>query len=352
MSNELLGVDGPEWLRSDGADSDVVMSSRVRLARNIAGFPFLSKASDEDRRQVMELVRERVLAGGVAENLLWVDVTEASDEERHLLVERHLISRQHARGSGARGAAISAPDERLSIMVNEEDHLRIQVIRAGLAVADAMTQIDAVDDAIEGQIGYAFNPRFGYLTACPTNVGTGMRVSVMLHLPGLRMTGEIEKVRRAAKSLNLAVRGFYGEGSEASGDLFQISNQTTLGKTERRIVRDFESAILPRVLEYERKSRHALLTKSRMKIVDRSHRALGVLRSARLMTAEEALKLISRVRMGVLLGVVEGVDLSTLNRLILLTQPAHLQRAVKANLNQAERRVVRADLCRDRLGGE
>lgn len=352
MSGELLGVDGPEWLRADGADSDVVMSSRVRLARNIAGFPFLSKASDEDRRQTLELVRDRVLSGGISEGMLWVDVAESSEDERHLLVERHLISRQHAKGSGARGAAISAPDERLSIMVNEEDHLRIQVMRSGLAVAEAMTQIDAVDDAIEGQIGYAFSPRFGYLTACPTNVGTGMRVSVMLHLPGLRMTGEIEKVRRAAKSLNLAVRGFYGEGSEASGDLFQISNQTTLGKTERRIVRDFESTILPKVLDYERKSRHALLTRSRLKVVDRSHRALGILQSARLMTAEEALKLISRVRLGVLLGVVEGVELSTLNRLILLTQPAHLQRAVKSTLNQAQRRIARADLCRDRLAGK
>jgi protein arginine kinase len=166
------------------------------------------------------------------------------------------------------------------------------------------------------------------------------------------MTGEIEKVRRAAKSLNLAVRGFYGEGSEASGDLFKISNQTTLGKTERRIIRDFESSILPKVLEYERKSRHALLTKSRLKVVDRSHRALGILRSARLMTAEEALKLISRVRLGVLLGVVDGVELSTLSRLILLTQPTHLQRVVKAPLNQAERRIARADLCRDRLQGE
>jgi len=298
------------------------------------------------------MVRERILAGGVADGLLWVDVADADDDERHLLVERHLISLQHARAKGPRGAAISAPDERVSIMVNEEDHLRIQVIRAGLAVADAMTQIDRIDDAIERQIGYAFSARFGYLTACPTNVGAGMRVSVMLHLPGLQMTGEIEKVRRAAKSLNLAVRGFYGEGSEASGDLFQISNQTTLGKTERRIVRDFESAILPKVLEYERKSRQALLTRSRLKVIDRSHRALGTLRSARLISAEEALKLISRVRLGVLLGIVEDVEVETLNRLILLTQPAHLQRVCKATLNQAERRVARADLCRDRLKGE
>jgi len=343
--------DGPEWLRGDGAESDVVVSSRVRMARNIAGYPFLTRSSPEERKQAMEACRATLLESGLAPQMMWIDLAESSVMDRSLLVERHLISKQHARGEESRAVAISTPDERLAIMVNEEDHLRIQVIRGGLALGDAYEQIDEVDDRIEARVPYAFSKRFGYLTCCPTNVGCGIRVSVMVHLPGLRMTGEIEKVRRAARSMNLAVRGFYGEGSEATGDLYQLSNQTTLGRTERQILRDFEGAIIPKVLEYERAARQTLLSRGRAGLEDKVHRAVGTLRHARLLAAEEALTLLSQARLGVMLGLLEGVPLGAISRMMLFTQPAHLQRVTGKRMEQAERKAARATLVREAFAG-
>lgn len=342
---------GAEWLRADGRDSDVVMSSRVRLARNLSGFPFPNSASEEDRLSVLDLARSHAFSNDVADKLLWVDLTDATQTDRHILVERHLISRQHADAQGPRAVIVSSPDEWLSIMVNEEDHLRIQVLQSGLALSDAFARCDAVDDRLEGRIEYAFSKRFGYLTACPTNVGTGLRVSVMLHLPALRLTGEIEKVRRAANAMSLAVRGFYGEGSEAVGDIFQISNQTTLGRTERALLDDFEREIIPEVIGYERSARRALLDNRRLILEDRAHRSLATLRSARLLSADEALRCLSHARLGVRLGVLEGVDPNAIDQLILLTQPAHLQQIVGRKLDQSQRKSARADLVRKRLGG-
>lgn len=340
---------GAEWLRATGPESDVVMSARVRLARNLVGFPFLTRSTRDDRRQILDAAREHTLGAGLADQMMWVDLAESPMLERNLLVERHLISKQHAKGDEPRAVAVSSPDERLSIMVNEEDHLRIQVLRSGLALSAAFDQIDTVDDKLEARLEYAFNTRFGYLTACPTNVGTGIRVSVMVHLPGLKLTGEIDKVRRAAKGMSLAVRGFYGEGSDAVGDIYQISNQTTLGKTERQILQEFEREIMPKVIEYERHARRTLVQKRRLMLEDRVHRAYGVLLHAKLLTSEEALTLLSSARLGLLLGVLEGVPIARVNRLMLLTQPAHLQKSVGRELDQAERRVARADLVRAQL---
>lgn len=350
MSAPTPSPTGAEWLRTDTPDCDVVLSSRIRLARNFAGFPFVGNAKREDRRQVLELARRDILQGGVAEKIMWVDLGEASPLERGVLVERHLISKQHAKGDEPRAVAVSSPDERLSIMVNEEDHLRIQVIRGGLDLSGAFAQSDAVDDAIEAMSDYAFSPRFGYLTACPTNVGTGLRVSVMLHLPGLKLSGELEKVKRAAKGMCLAVRGFYGEGSEAVGDFFQLSNQTTLGKTEADILDEFEKNIVPKVVEYERLARRSLIEKRRVILEDRVHRALGTLRHARLLKSDEALEMLSLLRLGIHLGVVEGVDIATVNNLILLTQPSHLQKIARQEMDQSQRRVERATVVRKHLG--
>jgi len=345
------GKAGAEWLRTGGPENDVVMSSRVRLARNLAGFPFLSCATREDRRQILDAAREHTLGAGLADQLMWVDLADSSTLEREVLVERHLISRQHAKGEEPRAVVVSSPDERLAIMVNEEDHLRIQVLRSGLALSEAFDHIDDVDDRLEQRIEYAYHPRFGYLTACPTNVGTGVRVSVMLHLPGLKLTGDIDKARRAAKGMSLAVRGFYGEGSEAIADLYQISNQTTLGKSEREILNDFEHEIIPKIVDYERHARRSLLQRRRIVLEDRVHRALGTLRSARLLSAEEALQLLGFVRLGIVLGVLEGVDLSIVSSLMLTSQPAHLQKQVGEEIDQARRRIARAELIRSRLSG-
>jgi protein arginine kinase len=279
-----------------------------------------------------------------------VDLEHAPEIDRQLLVERHLIRKQHAAAEGARGVAVGE-NETLSIMINEEDHLRIQVLRSGLQLDEAWDQINAIDDALESKLDFAFHPRFGYLTACPTNVGTGIRVSVMLHLPALKLTGEIEKVFRAAKDLKLAVRGLYGEGTEATGDFYQISNQTTLGKSEEEIISEFRHLVIPKIIDYEHHARRALVNDHTTALDDKVRRALGLLRSARLMASEETLFLLSHLRMGIHLGRVKDVEIRTLNELFLLTQPAHLQKISGRKLEGDLRRAARADYIRERLNG-
>ncbi|MCC6240078.1 MAG: protein arginine kinase [Phycisphaerales bacterium] len=338
-----------EWLRGSGPLSEVVISSRIRLARNVNGFNFLSRCSRADRARLERRIRDTILEAAIADKTLYVDLAQAPDLDRQLLVERHLISKQHATNEGARGVAIGG-GETISIMVNEEDHLRIQVLRSGLQLDEAWEQINAVDDKLEAQLDFAFSPRFGYLTACPTNVGTGIRVSVMLHLPALKLTGEIEKVFRAAKEMRLAVRGLYGEGTDATGDFYQISNQTTLGKTEDEIIGDFKHVVIPKIIEYEHHARRTLLNDRTIALDDKVHRAVGLLRSARLMTSEETLFLLSHLRMGINLGRIKNVDLKTVNELVLLTQPAHLQKHAGRKLEGDMRRAARAELIRQRLG--
>jgi protein arginine kinase len=347
-----------EWLRGEGESSDVVMSSRVRLARNLAGMPFANKATRGQRQEVLDRCRVHIETCGIQPHIHWTDLHHAEPTIRSLLVERHLISQQHARGkqsSGSggpdepRGVAFTLPDERLSIMVNEEDHLRLQMIRCGLDLAKTLEEAVALDDRLEAGLDYAFSPRFGYLTACPTNVGTGVRMSVMLHLPALRLTGNIDKAKRAATDMSLAVRGFYGEGSEAAGDLYQISNQTTLGKPEETLLKELAEQIIPQVVAYERKARHDLLHKRRAELEDQVFRALGVLSNARLMTTEESMQLLSMVRLGCVAGLLPDLDAKVVNQLLLLTQPVHLQRAVGQELDQDQRRSARATLVRARL---
>ncbi len=346
-----LTTSAGEWLRGSGPLGEVVISSRIRLARNVSGYPFLSKISRPQRSQLCNHVRDTVLSSGVAQPMLYVDLEQALPIDRDLLVERHLISRPHAAAEGARGVAVTH-DETVSIMVNEEDHLRIQVLRSGLQLEEAWEQISKIDDQLESRLEFAYHHRFGYLTACPTNVGTGIRVSVMVHLPALKLTGEIEKVFRAAKDLKLAVRGLYGEGTEATGDFYQISNQTTLGKSEPDLINDFCHSVIPRIIEYERQARRMLQRDKSVALDDKVHRALGTLRSARLIASDETLFLLSHLRMGANLGRIQGIDVRTINELFLLTQPAHLQKMLDKKLEGDARRAVRADFIRQRLGGD
>jgi protein arginine kinase len=377
---------GVDWLRGAGADADVVISSRVRLARNLSGFPFVCRCPHEQRQRILDRVRERIAAARLAERMLWVDVHACPPGDRMLLLERHLISKELASPKapnsgtqpgtvatdpavdpeGPRAVAISLPDEQLSIMVNEEDHLRIQVLASGLNLTELLARIERVDDRLEGApipgapaaagtpdpdgLEWSYSQRFGYLTACPTNVGTAMRVSVMLHLPGLKLASEMEKVKRATRDMHLAVRGYYGEHSEATGEFYQISNQTTLGKPERLILDELEREIVPRIIDYERAARRMLVEKRRRFLEDQVFRALGALRSARLLNPEEALTLLSLVRLGILTGLVHDVAEQTVNQLLLLTQPAHLQRLLGQDLDQNARREARADLVRKQLG--
>jgi protein arginine kinase len=337
-----------EWLRGNGPMSEIVISSRIRLARNLNGVPFLSRASRQQRQGLERRVRDTLLESRIAPEVLYVDLDNAPEIDRQLLVERHMISKQHAAAEGARGVAIGE-NETISIMVNEEDHLRIQVLRSGLQLDEAWEQMNAIDDVLEAKLDWAFHPRFGYLTACPTNLGTGIRVSVMLHLPALKLTGEIEKVFRAAKDMRLAVRGLYGEGTEATGDFYQISNQTTLGKSEEEIISDFRHLVIPKIIDYEHHARKTLLNDRTVALDDKVGRAVGILRSARLMASEETLFLLSHLRMGVNLGRVKDVDIRTINELFLLTQPAHLQRIQGRKLEGDLRRAARADYIRHRL---
>jgi protein arginine kinase len=267
--------------------------------------------------------------------------------DRQFLVERQLISRELANSDGPRGVALD-DRESVSIMVNEEDHLRLQVMRSGLDLDGAWQDIDRVDDSIEQKASYAYSEEFGYLTACPTNVGTGMRASVMLHLPALGLTKQIEKVFRALQKINLVVRGLYGEGSRASGDFYQISNQVTLGKSESTALTEIRE-VNQQIIAYERQARTALMRENRQGIQDRVARAFGTLQSATMMTSEETMELLSSVRLGVNLSLIEDLSISTVNELFLHTQPAHLQKLMGAPLDGEERNAARARYLRTRL---
>ena len=336
------------WRRVRGPFSDVVVSSRVRLARNLAGMPFLTKCTERQSQDIVELLRATLLTEVLQEDAFYVDISSADPLDKELLVERHLISRQHAEGKGPRGVVISA-DESIAAMVNEEDHLRMQVLAGRFQLEKCYERIYQLDERIEQKLTFAFSSRFGYLTACPTNVGTGLRVSVMLHLPALKMSGEIEKALRAARDMHMAVRGLYGEGTEAIGDMFQVSNQTTLGKSEDEIVRDFSQEIIPKIIEYERRARQILMKNRRVALEDRIFRALAVLRSAKLISSEEAMYLLSHLRLGVCLEIIEDISLDTIDELALLSQPAHLQRYFGRDMAPSERGMARAELIRKKL---
>jgi protein arginine kinase len=344
---DLVGRTG-EWLSAAGPMSEIVISTRVRLARNIQGYPFLSKAPPDVRDELADLLRRGIQAAAREQKWAYIDITRSGELDRQVLVERHLISRQHADSDGSRGVAVS-PSETVALMVNEEDHLRMQSMRSGLQLEEVWEEINRIDDQLEERFEFAYHARYGYLTACPTNVGTGMRLSVMLHLPGLKITNEIEKVLRAARDLKLAVRGLYGEGTEATGDFFQISNQTTLGRSEAEIIHEFRSEILPRVLDYETQARRALVRDRGTSLDDRIWRSFGTLQNARSISSEETLAHLSHLRMGIHLGRFSQLDLKVLNELFLMTQPAHLQKLAGNRLSGEDRSVARADYIRKRL---
>lgn len=336
-----------EWLRGSGPESDIVISSRVRLARNLAEFPFVSRTAEQDLEQIEKSLQEAILRIEDRTKLLYLDLEGLAPIDRQFLVERHLISREHADRRGARAVAIDS-GERFSVMINEEDHLRIQVMQSGLDLPAAWEQINHIDDMIEEKVTYAFHDRLGYLTACPTNVGTGMRVSVMLHLPALVITRQIDKVFRSLQKISLAVRGLYGEGSQAMGDFYQISNQITLGRSEQDLIKQVGD-IVPKIIGYERQARDFLIRESHENLHDRVSRAYGILRTAQTISSEETMHLLSSVRMGVNLGLIEDLEIPTVNDLFIHTQPAHLQKLSGTELETADRNIERARYLRRHL---
>ncbi|MBI4617452.1 MAG: protein arginine kinase [Planctomycetes bacterium] len=344
--DDLIAQPG-EWLSGEGPESDIVISTRLRLARNIKGFPFVSRATREHKSKILAHITGRLRKSALGKQLVFFNLHEAEAVDRLFLVERHLISKEHANSEGERSVAFE-PAEVRSIMINEEDHLRIQVLKSGFATTEAYEEVSGLDDLIESQLDYAFSPRYGYLTACPTNAGTGMRVSIMFHLPALVMTRQIEKVFQAVSKIHLAVRGLFGEGTQASGDFYQISNQVTLGVSENEIL-DKVRKVVPKIIEYERNIRETISHESKKTIEDRVWRALGTLQSARSIQSEETLNLLSQVRLGVNMKLISNLPIQTVNELFIQSQPAHIQKLEGKILEEEERDIARAAFLRKRL---
>jgi protein arginine kinase len=370
-----LSSDINEWFSGSGPLADIVISSRIRLARNLAGYKFLNRCSTEEKSEILKKLKDVLMSLDLGDKIFYVSVDKAPALNRHFLVERHLISRHHAFGKGPRGVVI-AQREFFTAMINEEDHLRIQTLRGGLQLSTCAEQINRIDDMIEQKLSYAFSPRYGYLTACPTNLGTAIRVSVMLHLPALKLTGQIEKFFNAARDMNLAVRGLFGEGTEAAGDFFQISNQMTLGISESDIIKRFENDIIPEIVDYENAARNCLLSKQSEVLDDKISRAMALLRNAHLISSQEALFLLSHLRLGLnmheYMGAStpaidtlctlsqqqsreaknQGLSIATINRLFMLTLPAHLQLNYGKTLDATHRDALRAQIIRSALNQE
>ncbi len=341
-----------EWLRGSGPEADIVMSSRIRLARNLADFPFIRRCTLADRQAIVKNFQQRIFKDGGLQQAgidkyLVIDVDKLERVDRQFLVERQLISRELAESEGATCVALNET-ETFSVMVNEEDHLRLQVMHSGLDLHNAWERINRIDDFLESRLSYAFDDRLGYLTACPTNVGTGMRVSVMLHLPALVLTKQLEKVFRALQKISLAVRGLYGEGSQASGHFYQISNQITLGRSEEELI-DQVAEVVPMLIEYERKARQFLVKESQKDLHDRVSRAYALLCGAQTISSEETMDLLSSVRMGINLGLIHDLEIPVVNKLFIHTQPAHLQKIRGAALDRADRNIERAVYLRQHL---
>ncbi len=344
--NELVRRRG-EWLRGTGAESDIVLSSRIRLARNLVQFPFINRADDSVRAEIERTVRSQLTDVSLGGPRTYLEVDHLERLDRQFLVERQLISRELADSHGARAVCFT-DEENISLMVNEEDHLRMQVFHSGFDLDACCQQISRLDDQLEDRLPFSYSQELGYLTACPTNAGTGIRVSVLLHLPGLVMTGEVKKVFTALQKINLAVRGLYGEGTQAMGDFYQISNQITLGKAEEKLIRSIKD-VVPNIIAYERRVRKALVEENRAAIHDKIARAYGTLRSAQAISSQETMDLLSSVRMGVNLGFIDDLPLATVNELFLQIQPAHLQKLRKTALDSGDRNAARAAYLRRRL---
>ncbi len=345
---------GLGWLEASGPHSDIVLSTRVRLARNLQGHAFSGRTSEGERERIFEEVRqaadETKLKGGIT-----LDLFQLAPVSRRVLLERHLISRELAGESGeppGRGSGlIVGPRDTLGVMINEEDHLRLQALMSGLRLDEAYARVDQLDEELGARLSFAFHQEYGYLTSCPTNVGTGLRASMLVHLPGLVLTKEIGKVLQGLGQVGLTFRGLHGEGSEVVGNFFQISNQTTLGKSEEDLV-DHLQKMVARVIQYETQARAVLMRDAPTVIEDKIWRAYGLLRYARSLSFDEVMNLLSGVRLGVSMNLLSGLRVYTLNKIMIYAQTAHLEQAAGHPLSDAECDLHRAAYVRRVLAGE
>lgn len=336
------------WMSAEGPDSDVILSSRIRLARNFRNYKFPTLFSNEEAREIINQLKDihsdLFHSYGVME---FLEVEELKTLQKRVLVEKHLISPRLAENA-SHGAVILSENEDISIMVNEEDHIRIQCLFSGLQINEALKRANEIDDLLEEKIDYAFDENLGYLTSCPTNVGTGLRASVMVHLPALILTRQMNRIIPAINQLGLVVRGIYGEGSEALGNIFQISNQITLGKSEEDIVGDLTS-VVQQIIAQERSAREALVKTSNIQLEDRVFRSYGILANSRVIETKEAAECLSDVRLGIDTGYIKHLSKNILNELMILTQPGFLQQYAGGPLRPAERDIKRAAFIRERL---
>ena len=343
---ELFSRTSP-WLQGEGPHAEMVLSTRIRLARNLRDVPFTHRARDEQLLGVLASVSAAAQESSAFRGSLLLRMPECTADQRQVLVERHLVSHELGDGARPRGILI-APDERLSLMINEEDHLRLQSMTPGFQLAECWALADAADDELDQSLDFAFSQEIGYLTSCPTNAGTGLRASVLIHLPALVLLEEIQRVLKSIMQVGLNVRGLYGEHSEIMGNLFQISNQTTLGRSARDSIESLER-VTRQIIETEERARERMLRDARTQLEDKVWRAYGTLRYCRSIHAKEVINLCSAVRLGVAMSLPGLCPLRTLNELLVLTQPANLQMAAGRELSPAERNVYRAELVRERL---
>ncbi len=336
-----------EATQQHGPHDRIVMSSRVRLARNIRGLAFPGWAKKNERVKVLETVMPAVSSMPEMSDSFSEAMDNLAPADKQILVERHLISREHAAKSVGSGIVLNR-EESFCVMINEEDHLRMQALRPGFQLREAWQAIDRFDSELEKKIDFAFDNDLGYLTACPTNLGTGIRVSAMLHLPGCVLDEQINPIIQSVNKLGLAVRGLYGEGTEALGNVFQVSNQMTLGESETVIVERLEK-VLAQIIEHEQNARERLLEKKAKVVLDHIGRAYGVLANAHRISSKETMNQLSLMRLGVDMGLFPNTQRTLVDELFLVTQPAHLQRQVSDKLTAEERDLIRADMVRERL---
>ncbi len=336
------------WLDVEDNDiNGIIISNRVRLARNINRFNFIPKLDRFGRKSVIDAIQTAIQTVEGCKGLEFIDTTRLDDLHCQLFVERHLASHELMDMRDTCGVALDEA-ENISIMINEEDHLRLQSLSGGFGLRETYDRLDKLDTAFASVLKYAYNEDFGYLTSCPTNAGTGMRVSVMIHLPALVMTGHIEKAFRAIQDLRLAIRGFYGEGTEALSDIYQISNQITLGRSEIEILNDL-IAVIEELAGYENKARAKLLQDDRVRLEDRIERSFAILQSARILPNTEAMDHLSSLRLGINLGIIENLNLEKLNDIFLFSQEAHLQCRHGVEYLPDELDIIRADYIREQL---
>lgn len=329
------------WLTQEDEYSDIIISSRIRLARNLRGYPFPNRATRDQLAEVLKKVKKACSECENLQETFIIKMEKLSKWDKRFWVERRLASPQFIENKRPSMLVVDHL-ESLSIMVNEEDHLRIQRMEAGLGIREAWRLIGSLDDELEEHLEYSYSNQFGYLTACPTNTGTGMRVSIFIHLPALSIKEQINSIIQELPTSEITVRGFYGEGTEPLGSIFQVSNQLTLGRTEEGVVDRLEM-IAKKMVDLERKARTALLREDRIKLEDIVFRAVGVLNNARIMSSIESMKLLSNVRLGMDLGLIKNISHTSLNQLLVMVQPAHLQKFNKRVLNSRQRDEIRAE---------